>query len=91
MATLKTYTVTCPDEDCAEEFTIERDPETLGDDGELIECPACFNEWEWEHDKAGVITLLPDWDEDEDENDGLPDDEDDDGLPDEDDDDEEEA
>lgn len=61
MATLKTYTVTCPDPDCAKKFTIERDPETLGDDGELIECPACFNEWEWEYED-GVITLLDDLD-----------------------------
>jgi len=64
MATMKTYTVTCPDEGCAEEFTIERDPETLGDDGELIECPACFEEWEWEHEN-GVITLLDDLEFDE--------------------------
>jgi hypothetical protein len=72
MAELKTYTVTCPDPDCAEEFTIQRDPETLGDDGELIQCPACGEEWEWEHE-AGFITLLPDFDleddEDEDEDD----------------------
>lgn len=64
MATLKTYTLKCPDPDCAEEFTIERDPETLGDDGELIECPFCFNEWEWEYED-GVITLLADDDEDD--------------------------
>jgi hypothetical protein len=64
MATLKTYTVTCPDPDCAGTFDIERDPETLGDDGELIECPFCFNEWEWEHE-AGIITLLDDLDFDE--------------------------
>ena len=87
MAELKTYPVTCPDEDCAEEFTIERDPETLGDDGELIECPGCLEEWEWEHED-GIITLVPDIDledddeeDEEDEDEGQEDDDDEWGEP----------
>lgn len=58
---MKTYTLTCPDSDCAHEFTLECDPETLADGGELIECPKCLDEWEWEHDPAtDVLTLIPD-------------------------------
>ena len=59
--TLKTYAVRCPNPDCAEEFTIERTPEMLVDDGELIPCPACKEEWEWEFEpEAGIITLMED-------------------------------
>lgn len=51
-ATLKTYDVVCPDPDCAEEFEVERDPaELLSGDGDLIECPACLEEWEWDYDQ----------------------------------------
>jgi hypothetical protein len=62
--TLKPYAVQCPDPDCAEEFTIERAPEALLDDGEMISCPVCQEEWEWEFE-AGVITLLLPEDDDE--------------------------
>jgi hypothetical protein len=64
--TLKTYAVQCPDPNCAEEFTIERGPETLVDDGELIPCPVCQEEWEWEF-SADVITLLQPEDDEEEE------------------------
>jgi hypothetical protein len=50
--TLNTYTVICPDPNCLEEFEIERDPMELArGDGELVECPACLDEWEWEYDQ----------------------------------------
>jgi hypothetical protein len=67
---MKTYTLTCPDPDCAESFDIELDPTTLTDEGELIECPECLEEWEWEYDAVtGILALLPDEDEDEEDED----------------------
>jgi hypothetical protein len=64
----KTYTLTCPDEDsCANEFQYEADPTTIGDGGELIRCPKCGEEWEWEYDfKADTLELLPDEEDEED-------------------------
>lgn len=63
---MKTYTLVCPDPDCAEEFDIELDPATLTEDGDLIECPGCFDEWEWEYDApTDTLSLLPDEDDEE--------------------------
>jgi hypothetical protein len=60
-ATLKTYLVQCPDPDCAEEFTIDRDPAELAKgDGDLIPCPTCLEEWEWDYTPAS-----PEYAEDE--------------------------
>jgi hypothetical protein len=48
--TLKTYVVVCPASYCAEEFQVERDPAELAQgEGDLIECPACLEEWEWDY------------------------------------------
>jgi len=67
---MKTYNVTCPDPDCAEEFKIEMDEADLAEgatEGELIECPACEEEWEWIHDADNdILCLLPDEDQDDD-------------------------
>ena len=58
---MKTYTLICPDPDCAEEFDIELDPAELTDDADLIECPECFEEWEWNYDvDTETLTLIPD-------------------------------
>jgi len=57
--TLKTYELECPG--CDEVFTIECAPAQLADGGELIECPACLTEWEWEYDPdADTLELLDD-------------------------------
>ena len=62
--TLKTYSLICPDTNCAEEFDIERAPETLVEDGECIQCPACGEEWEWEYDaEADTLQLVADEDD----------------------------
>ena len=67
---MKTYTLICPDPDCAEEFDIELEPSELGDDGDLIECPECFEFWEWSFDAdTDTLTLLPDEEEEADETD----------------------
>lgn len=65
--TLKTYSLICPDIDCAEEFDIELSPAAaLADGGETIECPECGEEWEWEYDPdTDILQLLGD---EEDEN-----------------------
>ena len=74
---MTTYGLECPG--CGEEFDIDLEPAQLGDDGDLIECPNCFNEWEWGYDAdAGTLELLPDEDEDEDGDMPLVDDEDED-------------
>ena len=64
---MKTFTLICPDPDCAEEFDIELEPATdLTDNSDLIECPACLEEWEWEYDaEADTLILLPDEEFDE--------------------------
>lgn len=64
---MKTFTLICPDPDCAEEFDIELEPATdLTDNSDLIECPACLEEWEWEYGaEADTLTLLPDEEFDE--------------------------
>jgi hypothetical protein len=66
---MKTFTLTCPDPDCAEEFDIELEPATdLTDNSDLIECPACLEEWEWEYDaEADTLILLPDEDDEADD------------------------
>jgi hypothetical protein len=48
--TLKTYSLICPDIDCAEEFDVELSPAALADGGDLIECPKCGEWWEWQYD-----------------------------------------
>jgi len=60
--TLKTYSLICPDIDCAEEFDIELSPAAaLADGGETIECPECGEEWEWEYDPdTDTLQLLGD-------------------------------
>jgi hypothetical protein len=61
---LKTFTLVCPDPDCAEEFELELDPATLTEEADLIECPACLDEWEWEYvAETDALTLLPDEEE----------------------------
>ena len=53
-ATLKTYDVVCPDPDCTEEFQVERDPAELATgEGDLIPCPLCGEEWEWDYIQEG--------------------------------------
>ena len=70
---MKTYTLVCPDPDCAEEFDIELDPATLEDEGDLIECPSCLEEWEWEHDaETDALVLLPDEMDDGEGLEGMP-------------------
>ena len=49
---LHTYELICPDPQCFEEFTVERSPADLSDGGELIQCPACQESWEWDYDEA---------------------------------------
>ena len=63
--TLKTYSLICPDIDCAEEFDIELSPAAaLADGGEPIECPECGEEWEWEYDlDTDTLQLLGDEEE----------------------------
>ena len=81
--TSKTYSLICPDIDCAEEFDIELMPADLAEDGDLITCPGCEESWEWEHDaETDTLTLLPNADdEDEDEEAGDEEEgEDDDGV-----------
>lgn len=65
----KTYDVTCPDPECAEEFEVELDPETEED---CIECPECLEEFDWEHDSAAdTITLMSDEEDDDETDDTL--------------------
>lgn len=59
-----TFDLICPDPDCAEPFQVELDPAVLTDDGDLITCPECFEEWEWEYE-AGNLQLLTDEDQEE--------------------------
>lgn len=64
---LKTYDVTCPDPDCAEDFQIEMEPPVEGVEGELITCPQCDEPWEWEYDaETDTLELLSDPDDSED-------------------------
>jgi hypothetical protein len=71
--TLKTYSLICPDIDCAEEFDIELSPAALADGGEPIECPECNEEWEWEYyPDTDTLQLLGD-EEESDETDLLED------------------
>ena len=52
----KTYDVTCADESCLEEFEVEMDPAT---EEEYVECPACWDQFDWEHDEAtDTVTLF---------------------------------
>ncbi len=73
--TLKTYDLGCPD--CDHEFTVERDPAELANgDGELIECPNCFTEFEWDYDgETDTLELTPIDDDDLDDSSDLEDDE----------------
>jgi hypothetical protein len=67
--TLKTYSLICPDIDCAEEFDIELSPAALADGGETIECPECGEEWEWEYDlDTDTLQLLGEKDAEAEEN-----------------------
>jgi hypothetical protein len=62
--TLKTYSLICPDINCAEEFDIELSPAALADGGEPIKCPECGEEWEWEYDPdTDTLQLLGDEEE----------------------------
>ena len=77
------HTVICPDEACAAEFSVERSPEELRDEGELIACPTCGEEWEWDYSAdTGLVLALPeedsDLDDDEDDEEFEEDDEDED-------------
>jgi len=63
---LKTFDLICPDPNCAESFQYVLDPAVLTDEGELIECPACLTEWEWEYE-ADKLTLLADAEDEEDD------------------------
>lgn len=62
--TLKTYDVVCPD--CDEAFQVERDPAELAKgDGDLIECPNCYTEFEWDYDEtADTLELCDDFEDD---------------------------
>jgi len=71
---MKTYTLTCPDEDCNEEFEIEADPLDLAKGEEAtqgpITCQTCLEEWEWSYDEeADALVLVPDEFDFDDEND----------------------
>ena len=56
-----TYTLTCPNPDCNEEWQHEADPAALEDGGDLIKCETCQEEWEWEYDaEADALVLLED-------------------------------
>jgi hypothetical protein len=64
--TLKTYSLICPDADCAEEFDVSLAPEALTEGGVCIQCPACGDEWEWEYDPdTGTLQLQLPGDEDD--------------------------
>ena len=67
---LKTYDVTCPDENfCGQEFeVVDLDPATEED---CIECPHCGQQFDWEHDPVtDTITLILDESDEEDEGEG---------------------
>ena len=65
---MKTYTLICPDPDCAAGFDIELEPADLSEDGDLIECPLCLEEWEWSYAaETDTLTLIPDEDEEADD------------------------
>lgn len=68
-ATLKTYDVVCPDPDCDKVFTVGRDPAELAEgEGELITCPACQEEWEFDYyPETDTLELTGDDFEDDDE------------------------
>ena len=62
--TLKMYSLICPEIDCSTEFDVQLSPEALAEDGDLITCPACGEEWEWEYDaEADTLQLLADEDD----------------------------
>lgn len=66
MSETKTYSVVCPDEECARGFDVIKTAEDLADGGELIACPACGQWWEWDIDgAAGTLELLPEEEEEE--------------------------
>ena len=68
MADTKTYHLECPY--CAEEFDNPMTPEELIDGGELITCPECDEELEWEYDTASdTLELIDDLEGDEEESD----------------------
>jgi len=94
MANLKTFTLTCPDPECGKTFDLQVDIDALLASGDLIECPNCFEEWEWDlDDTTGVLVLLSDEDETGDDEmalDGFDDDEEDDESDEEEDDEDEE-
>jgi hypothetical protein len=80
--TLKTYDVVCPDPDCATEFQVTCDPAELAKgEADLIECPACLEEWEWDYVPSSPeypedeLTLSTGDDSDLDDESGLEDDE----------------
>jgi hypothetical protein len=80
----QTYKLECPG--CEKEFQIEADPAiAFVDGGDLITCPLCKEEWEWDHqaDEDPPLMLMGDDEEEEDDDDETPgrlddDDEDDD-------------
>jgi hypothetical protein len=77
--TLNTYDVVCPG--CDEEFQIQRAPAELAQgEGDLLECPACFNEWEWDYEEP-TDTLELCGDEDDEGEDDFLDGEEDEGIP----------
>jgi hypothetical protein len=83
MAETKSYSVTCPDPDCAAEFELTQTPEQLADGAECFACPECGELWEWSYDElTDTLTLLADYeaelDEDEDDEDEDDDDDEDD-------------
>lgn len=70
------YTLTCPDEDCGHEIKHEAEPATFLEGGDLIKCPKCGEEWEWDFapDEDPALILVPD--DDEEDGDGFEDEED---------------
>ena len=62
-----TYTVTCPDPQCATTFTHDADPKQLATgDGDLVTCQECGEAWEWDYDpNTDTLDLCPEEDDDE--------------------------
>ena len=80
MAETKTYELRCPDPYCEAEFKLEIDPEALADGGELITCPECKGEWEWQLLDDGTLELSDEAELDDDEEDELDDEDEEQGL-----------
>ena len=73
--TLSTYDVVCPG--CDEEFQVQRAPVELAQgEGDLIECPGCVNQFEWDYDEdTDTLELCPIEYDEADDFDGTKDDE----------------